>query len=109
MIATFFDPKYKNLTLVAHDGSKEGIKNRVIEIMKDSENIHRSNNPLGAEDTALHHDHNMEVEKTHEEEMISDFLTSLEQERTQGDAWIKLNFSGSPLLMRHVKLSSNTT
>ncbi len=59
VIATLLDPKYKNLTLMADDGSKEGIKKKVVEIIKDSEikkkvveiikdseKIHRSNNHL---------------------------------------------------------------
>ncbi len=89
MIATFFDPKCKNLALVADAGSKERIKNRVLEIMKDSEDMHRSNNLLGTEGTTHYCDHNMEVEKTHEGEMICHFLYAMEQELAQGDALLQ--------------------
>ncbi len=75
--------------------------------MKDSEKIHRPNNPFGTKGTALYHDNNMEVEKTHEGVISGDFLTALEQEMAQGYALVQADFSGSPLLKRGVKMSSN--
>lgn len=92
MLATFLDPKYKNLSIVADEASKVGIKNRILELMKESEMHHREKNPLEMEPASAP---DVNMQESEEDDSPSDFLAALEKEVAQGDAVIMAVFLNS--------------